>query len=92
MNSMIHQVIHCRVDHAVAFQRQLTSEGRTDDPHMEMALALASVPGVLVALVQHFQLARRQRFLQAFADLVDYRDGGIVHGNTLRNGLTEVSR
>ena len=91
MDTTIHQSVQCRIDHPMALDRQLTGESGADDAHVEMALALPRVTGVLVAFVQHVQLGRRECSLQALADLGN--DGlPRVHGSTLRNGLTVVSR
>ena len=91
MDATIHQPIQRRIDHPMAFDRQLAGKSGTDDAHVEVTLALPRVAGVLVAFVQHVQFGRGEGGLQALADLGN--DGlSRVHGSTLRNGLTVVSR
>ena len=61
------------VDHAVALDGRLACEGGCRNGHVEMALALARVAGVLVPFVGHHQRFRRQGGCQQRVDLGDFR-------------------
>jgi len=61
------------VDHAVALDGRLAGEGCGSDRHMEMALALARMAGMLVPFVGHHQRFRRQGSRQQRMNLGNFR-------------------
>lgn len=85
MNALLHQIIQRCVDEPMSLQWQLAGEIRADDANVEVAFPLVRMAGVLVTLVQHLQLAGRQRLGQALVDLINH---ALAHaGSALRKGL-----
>lgn len=85
MDAIVHQPVQCRVDHPMPPQRRLPRKGGADDTHMEVPLALTGMAPVFVPFVQYLQLDRRERRLQALANLLGHWFGHA--GKALRNGL-----
>ncbi len=69
----------------MARQWGLPGERAADDFHAEMTATVpgASVSGVQMTVVVHYQMRRRERALQRGADTRH-----AAHGKTLRNGRT----
>mgnify|MGYP006347904085 CR=1 FL=1 len=97
MDIGLHQIVQRRVDRPVPGDRGHSGEGGADHSYAIVAAAIpgAFVTDVVLTVVDHVQLGRRERSLQPPADrfhplFARQLPRDRIHGNTARNGRTST--